>query len=568
MRTSKKIYAFAAIMMFILLVPIVKVSASEVTRLSGQDRYETSANISKNNWSTSENVVLSSGQGDDKFADSLAGTTLAYQLNSPILLTNTNYIPTVISDEIKRLNAENIYLLGGTGVISSAVENSLKNLGYSVTRLSGLNRYETAARIGEEVKKYKPIGGVFLTTGYKFQYAMAALPYVGKENDIVLFTDGNSLNFTTKDVLKRLNVDNVTILGGNAVVPSNVDNELMKMGITVKRIDGNTPIDFNTNILRTLGNNIDGLAVASGRVFADSLSGSIVAAKNNLGMALIDDKFDYNMSMNKLNKILIYGGYSVVTPETESYLKGIMANSNLSDKTGRLILNGKKDWYEAIKTAISNCQDEFLYDNANSSAMPKGIVEMVLEQNPDIDYVESYSISNSGSISFNYRFSKTELSDMKNRAAEKAKSVLSNIIKPDMTETEKAKAIHDYIVSNAKYDYDSYAKNSIPAQDYTAYGILVNGTGVCQGYASAFNLMAEMSGIKSIAVRGTAGGGVHVWNMAMLDGKIGYIDTTWDDPVPDRAGQIIYRYFNISGSQISEDHSWDKNNFTEDYLNY
>lgn len=554
--------------MFILLIPIVKVSASEVTRLSGQDRYETSANISKNNWSTSENVVISSGQGDDKFADSLAGTTLAYQLNSPILLTNTDYIPKVIWDEIKRLGAKNIYLLGGTGVVSSAVENDLKNQGYSVVRLSGLNRYETAVRIGEEVKKYKPIGGVFLTTGYEFQYAMAASPYVGKKNDIVLFTDGYSLNSTTRDILKRLNIDNVTVLGGNTVVSSNVDNELVKMGIAVNRIDGNTPKDFNTNILNSLGKNIDGLAVASNKIFADGLSGSVVAAKDNLGMALIDDKFDYDVNIDKMNKILIYGGYASVTPESESYLEGIRSNSNSSNKTNGLLLSNEEDWYEAIKASISNCQDEFLYDSTNSSTMPKNIVEIVLKQNPDIDYIESYVISNDGSIKFNYRFSKDELIDMKNRAAENAKEVLSNIIVPNMTQIEKAKAIHDYIVTNAKYDYDNYMKNSVPVQDYTAYGILINGTGVCQGYASAFNLLAKMSGIKSIAVNGTAGGGIHMWNMAMLDGKIGYIDTTWDDPIPDKSGQIIYNYFDISESQISKDHFWDKDNFTEDHLNY
>lgn len=368
--------------------------------------------------------------------------------------------------------------------------------------------------------------------------------------------------------MKRLNIDNVTVLGGNTVVSSNVDNELVKMGIAVNRIDGNTPKEFNTNILNSLGKNIDGLAVASNKIFADGLSGSVVAAKDNLGMALIDDKFDYDVNIDKMNKILIYGGYASVTPESESYLEGIRSNSNSSNKTNGLLLSNEEDWYEAIKASISNCQDEFLYDSTNSSTMPKNIVEIVLKQNPDIDYVESYVISNDGSIKFNYRFSKDELIDMKNRAAENAKEVLSNIIVPNMTQIEKAKAIHDYIVTNAKYDYDNYMKNSVPVQDYTAYGILINGTGVCQGYASAFNLLAKMSGIKSIAVNGTAGGGIHMWNMAMLDGKIGYIDTTWDDPIPDKSGQIIYNYFDISESQISKDHFWDKDNFTEDYLNY
>ncbi|MHC6179754.1 cell wall-binding repeat-containing protein [Clostridium sp. JNZ X4-2] len=585
MKISKSIPLIAAAIMLILSMPIIKASASEVTpevtRLSGQDRYETSANISKNNWKASENVVLSSGQGDDKFADALAGTALAYEINSPMLLTNTDYIPEVISNEIKRLNAKNIYLLGGTGVIDSSVESDLKNQGYNVIRLSGQSRYETAAKIGEEAGKYKSITGAFLTTGYKFQYAMAASPYVGKENAIILFTDGNSLNPITKDIINKLNINKVTIMGGDDVVSPSIDNQLKNMGVIVERIGGNMPEDFAANVLSSLGKDITGLAVANDRTFADSLSGSVVAAENNLGMALIDNEFNYNISKDKVTKILIYGGYISVSQQMENYLKNIMgmensSNSvtnhdvtpNLSGKANKPILSDEKDWYEAVKASISNCQDQLTYDNIHSSTMPEDIVKIVLEQNPDMDYVESYNISNNGSIRFNYRFSKDELTGIKNKTNEKAEAVLSNIIKPDMTQTDKAKAIHDYIAVNAKYDYDGYIKNTEPVEDYTAYGILVNGTGVCQGYAAAFNLMARMSGIKSIAVQGTANGGTHVWNMVMLDGKIGYIDTTWDDPIPDREGQIIYDYFDISEDKMEKDHLWDEENFTENYLDY
>lgn len=581
MKFTKRIPIIFLATIFILLIPIIKASAFEVTRLSGQDRYETSANISKNNWLTSENMVLSSGQGDDKFADALAGTALAYEINSPILLTNTDYIPEVISNEIKRLNVKNIYLLGGTGVISSAVEINLKNQGYNVTRLSGQSRYETAAKIGEETEKYKSITKVFLTTGYKFQYAMAASPYVGKEKAVILFTDGNSLNPTTKDMINKLNINKVTIMGGNYVVSPSIDNQLKDMGITVERIDGNMPEDFATNVLNSLGKDTTGLAVASDRAFADSLSGSVVAARNNLGMALIDNEFNYNINKNKVTKILIYGGYMSISQQVENHLKNIVgmenssnsvinhdATSNLSGKVDKPILSDEKDWYEAIKASLSNCKDQLIYDNIHSSTMPEDIVKIVLEQNPDMDYVESYNVSNNGSIRFNYRFSKDELTDIKNKTNEKAAAVLSNIIKPDMTQTEKAKAIHDYIAVNAKYDYDGYIKNMEPVEDYMAYGILINGTGVCQGYAAAFNLMARMSGIESIAVWGTANGGTHVWNMVMLDGKIGYIDTTWDDPIPDREGQVIYDYFDVNEEQMAKDHLWDKGNFTENYLDY
>ncbi len=61
--------------------------------------------------------------------------------------------------------------------------------------------------------------------------------------------------------------------------------------------------------------------------------------------------------------------------------------------------------------------------------------------------------------------------------------------------------------------------------------------------------------------------GPHAWNMAMLDGKLGYIDVTWDDPVPDR-GSVYNNYFNISERQMANDHEWDRDDFSEKYLDY
>jgi len=137
-----------------------------------------------------------------------------------------------------------------------------------------------------------------------------------------------------------------------------------------------------------------------------------------------------------------------------------------------------------------------------------------------------------------------------------------------MTDVEKAKAIHDYIVKNTRYDYENYQKNTVPPESYTAYGVLIKGTGVCQGYSAAFNLLAKMAGIKSIGVSGEGKGAAHAWNMVKLDGKVGYIDVTWDDPLPDRGDKVSYDYFNIGEDQIGKDHKWDKEKFSEKYLEY
>ncbi len=107
------------------------------------------------------------------------------------------------------------------------------------------------------------------------------------------------------------------------------------------------------------------------------------------------------------------------------------------------------------------------------------------------------------------------------------------------SDEEKVRLIHDYIVNVGTYDYAAF--DEINAQQSTvrvqesqeAYGLLVNGTSVCNGYAQAFNAMAAAVGLTSVEVTGSdsagATGGNHAWNKVLIDGEWLLVDTTWDD---------------------------------------
>lgn len=139
----------------------------------------------------------------------------------------------------------------------------------------------------------------------------------------------------------------------------------------------------------------------------------------------------------------------------------------------------------------------------------------------------------------------------------KADQIISSIIKPDMSDIQKEIAIHNYIVLNTKYDYDNYLHNTIPDESYTPYGVLVKGVGVCQGYAGATKLLLNKVGIECMVVRGKANGGRHAWNIVKINGEYYNLDTTWDDPAPDIAGFVRFKYFNLSDQEISKDHKLD-----------
>ena len=129
-------------------------------------------------------------------------------------------------------------------------------------------------------------------------------------------------------------------------------------------------------------------------------------------------------------------------------------------------------------------------------------------------------------------------------------AILKDIIKVSMNDHQKEKAIHDYIVANVAYD--------TTLQKFSAYEGLKNGSTVCSGYAQLAYKMLNESGIEAKIVVGTAKGDSHAWNLVKLDNIWYHLDCTWDDPVPDVKGRILYNYFNLNDAQISKDHIFEK----------
>nr|WP_245347220.1 S-layer homology domain-containing protein [Cohnella lubricantis] len=151
--------------------------------------------------------------------------------------------------------------------------------------------------------------------------------------------------------------------------------------------------------------------------------------------------------------------------------------------------------------------------------------------------------------------------DRTKRIYDEAVRIYNEIIKPDMTEFDRELAIHDYIVLHTAYDYDNYLADTIPDDSYSAYGVFVEGTAVCQGYAYAAHLLLELAGIDSLLATGVAGGDDHMWNKVNIGGDYYNLDVTWDDPAPDEEGRTRYSYFNITDEQLAEDHTWEMEQF-------
>ncbi len=139
--------------------------------------------------------------------------------------------------------------------------------------------------------------------------------------------------------------------------------------------------------------------------------------------------------------------------------------------------------------------------------------------------------------------------DQEKYVDQKVDEILSTVLEVGMNPDQKVKAIHDYIVLNVAYD-QTMTGNS-------AYAALNKGQTVCQGYSLLAYKMLTQAGLQARIIRGNAGGEAHAWNMVNLDDEWYHIDFTWDDPVPDVAGRVIYKYYNLSLQEIEIDHQLD-----------
>ncbi len=123
------------------------------------------------------------------------------------------------------------------------------------------------------------------------------------------------------------------------------------------------------------------------------------------------------------------------------------------------------------------------------------------------------------------------------------------------SEYEREKMIHDRLAAKVTYTFSDNA--------HTAYGALVEGKAVCEGYARAFQYLCYQSGIQCLIVSGTSTNPSndkpesHAWNMAKIDGDYYHVDVTWDD----QEETLFYAYFNLNDKMIEDEHTIGKDNY-------
>ncbi len=258
-------------------------------RLSGADRYATAARIVQDSFPAGPVPVLFIATGE-AFADALAGGPAADVLGGPVLPVAKAAIPAPIRDELSRLRPARIVVLGGPGAVSDAITAELRGFtSGTVSRIAGLNRYDTAARVATTAFT-APVPQVLIANGLGFADALAGGAVGAKKNSPVLLVSQDSLPPETAAALRKLQPRDIAVLGGMSVVSNAVLEQLR--GFTaggVNRLAGDNRYATAARLAQVFWPQTTPVVyLATGRNFPDALSGVPAAGRDAAPLLLVE----------------------------------------------------------------------------------------------------------------------------------------------------------------------------------------------------------------------------------------------------------------------------------------
>lgn len=276
----------------------VLAACAPVKRRSGSTRYGTAASVSQLGFPAgASRAVLVLGAGNSP--DALSGASLAAFRKAPLLLTARDTLPAETKAELKRLGVTSVTVVGGPSAVSDAVVTTVRNLGISVNRVSGSDRFATAAKVARLVGS--PSRKAFIVNGSAMVDGAAAAGPAAHFGAPVLLVQKDSIPASTRTALSDLGITQTIIVGGTGAVSGAVASALP----SPSRISGATRYDTAVNVAKWARKN----GLSSSEVW----------------VARGDDMVDA-LATFATRKLILFTATSALPPVTRNFLKSYGQN--------------------------------------------------------------------------------------------------------------------------------------------------------------------------------------------------------------------------------------------------
>lgn len=253
-------------------------SRSAVQRLAGADRSATAAAIGRAAFPTGTDVVLVSA-ANQSMVDGLVAAPFARSVSAPVLVAGQDSLPAPTRDELVRRGATHAWLIGGEGVLGPELVQQLADLGIAVSRVSGSDRYSTAAAVAAQMGS---AATVVVASGAQTNLvdAAAAGGPAAASGQPILLTPPDTLAQVTADAIEALGATSVLVVGGTGAVSNDVVAALSAQGLGVARASGpdrfSTAVAVANRYVATVGDSAVLLASGENSHLIDSLTGGVL----------------------------------------------------------------------------------------------------------------------------------------------------------------------------------------------------------------------------------------------------------------------------------------------------
>lgn len=231
---------------------------------------------------------------DSAIPDALTATPLAFAKNAPILLIGKDGLNKATAEEIKRLDAKDVIMIGGDAVLSSNVEKDLKALNVKVDRIKGATREETALAIAKRLDGIKDVSEIAVVNGTNgLADAVSVAAAAAERNMPILLANPKKGLAISEKFIKDENINISYIIGGKTVLPDKLVSKLPGK----QRIEGLDRKDTNAKVIEKFytGKELDNVYLAkdgmgdSGQLI-DALAVGALAAKNGAPVLIASKK--------------------------------------------------------------------------------------------------------------------------------------------------------------------------------------------------------------------------------------------------------------------------------------
>ena len=209
---------------------------------------------------------------------------------------------TIVLKELERLGTKNIIVVGGQDSITDTVLSNLDKLKYKVSRISGVNRYDSSIKLAEKMLSENNKERIILASGENISDALTISPYAAKNSTPIILLNKNTGSEQLLDLIKKYDIKTVDIIGGENSVSNNIERKLSNLSksLLVNRISGKNRFKTSEKIANKYFSNSENLFFTNPRNNIDTYVLGPIAARHNAPILFYNNSKDLKLGKNNI----------------------------------------------------------------------------------------------------------------------------------------------------------------------------------------------------------------------------------------------------------------------------